>query len=90
MAKKLHPDALNREADELPEYQNELFKLATEAYYVLSNEDRRREYDSLILGRDPQKAEQKFYDPTKKRSENEDKEFESRDQFNRNVAEKLK
>ena len=51
LAKKLHPDShLKDDPVNFPEHQHEHFKLVTEAYFVLGNEERKREYDKQILG----------------------------------------
>ena len=51
LAKKLHPDSqLKEDSTNFPEHQQEHFKLVTEAYQVLGNEERRKEYDQTIYG----------------------------------------
>lgn len=89
LARKFHPDNYI-EDEKFEALHTENFKLLSEAYSVLINPEKRQKYDQLIMGDIRKQQSQQFYDPSQSRSKQEDEKFENRNQFNQNVAQKLR
>ena len=52
MAKKYHPDSVDNMSEKVKEQNEELFKLVSNAYEVLSNKITRRNYDDARFHRE--------------------------------------